>query len=176
MAWSKKIYNGLLVFWGCLICVSLFSCSVSYKFNGASINYNQIKSIQIADFPIRSTYVYAPMHAMFNNTLQDAYANQTRLSLVKRNGDLQLSGEIVEYSQFNKSISAEGYSAQTQLKITVNVRFVNTKNHSQDFERRFSATSEYDSSLQLRSVESELVDQMIKDITDQIFNATVADW
>ena len=159
-----------------MYCMLLISCSISYKFNGASINYDLIKTIQIADFPIRSAYVYAPMHAMFNNALQDAYANQTRLSLVKRNGDLQLSGEIVEYNQYNKAISAEGYSSQTQLKITVNVRFVNNKNHNQDFERRFSATSEYDSSLQLRDVESELVEQMIKDITDQIFNATVADW
>ena len=31
----------------------LSACSVSYKFNGASIDYNKTKTIQIADFPIR---------------------------------------------------------------------------------------------------------------------------
>ena len=41
---------------------------------------------------------------------------------VNRNGDLQLSGEIVEYSQFNKAVSADGFSSQVQLKMTVNVR------------------------------------------------------
>ena len=34
-----------------LLCIS---CSVSYKFNGASIDYSKTKTIQIADFPIRS--------------------------------------------------------------------------------------------------------------------------
>ena len=35
----------------------LTSCSVSYKFNGASIDYTKTKTIQIADVPIRSAYV-----------------------------------------------------------------------------------------------------------------------
>ena len=101
---------------------------------------------------------------------------QTKLRQVNRNGDLQLSGEIVEYSQFNKAVSADGFSSQVQLKMTVNVRFVNNANHNEDFEQKFSATSQYDSSQQLTAVQEELVTQMVKDIVDQIFNATVANW
>ncbi len=173
MVWNRKTFSDFFVI--CSMLLSCVACSVSYRFNGASINYDKIKTIQIADFPIRSAYVWAPMRAMFNNTLQDTYANQTRLRFVKRNGDLQLAGEIVGYDQFNKAITADGHSSQTQLKMTVNVRFVNTKDKTQ-FERRFSATAEYDSSRQLTDVQEELVTQMIKDITDQIFNATVANW
>lgn len=158
------------------VAVLLTACSVQYKFNGASINYDQIKTIQISDFPLRTALVWAPMRSIFNNQIQDIYANQTRLRQVKRKGDLQLSGEIVGYEQFNKSISAEGYASQVQLRMTVNVRFVNTKNHSQDFERWFTATSEYNSSLSLNSVQEDLVTQMVKDLADQIFNATVANW
>lgn len=163
-----------------LVCLSvamvIAACSVSYKFNGASIDYTTTHTIQIADFPLRSAYVWAPMHSMFNNSLSDIYSRQTKLTQVKRNGDLQLSGEIVEYSQFNKAVSADGYANQTQLKMTVNVRFVNNKKHADDFERRFSATAEYDASRQLTAVQEDLVTQMINDIVDQIFNATVANW
>ena len=158
------------------LCTIFIACSISYSFNGSSINYNEVKTINIDKFPIRSAYVWAPMEAMFYNTLTDAYGNKTKLQIVKRNGDLQVSGEITEYSQLNKSVSSDGYSSQTQLKITVNVRFVNTKNHSQDFEKQFAATSEYDSSRQLTDVQEELVQQIIDDIVDQIFNATVANW
>jgi ABC-type uncharacterized transport system auxiliary subunit len=154
----------------------LVACSVSYKFNGASIDYTKVKTIQLNDFPIRSTYVWAPMQSMFNNRLADVFASQTRLQQVKRNGDMVISGEIVAYDQYNKGVSASGYSSQTQLKMTVNVRFVNNANHAEDFERQFSATQDYDSSQQLNSVQEELVTQMIKDIVDQIFNATVANW
>lgn len=158
------------------VCILMTACKVSYKFNGASIDYNKTKTIQIDNFPIRSAYVWAPMQSIFQNRLTDIFASQTKLRKVKKNGDLQLSGEITGFDQYNKGISSSGYSSQVQLKMTVNVRFVNNKNHTEDFEKQFTATTEYDSSQQLTSVQEELVTQMVKDITDQIFNATVANW
>ena len=106
----------------------------------------------------------------------DEFSKKTRLQQVRRNGDLQISGEITDYTQANKSVSADGYSSQVELKMTVNVRFVNNSNHSEDFERTFSASQTYDSSQPLTSVQDDLVNQMVKDITNQIFNATVANW
>ncbi|MBO5880296.1 MAG: LptE family protein [Paraprevotella sp.] len=179
MVWIKNMMNKNRFLYGlCLVAFTmvLAACSITYKFNGASIDYTKTKTIQIAQFPIRSAYVWGPMQAIFNNQLTDIFARQTKLKQVNRNGDLQISGEIVEYNQFNKSVAADGYSAQTQLKMTVNVRFVNNQNHDEDFEQRFSATTQYDSSLQLNAVQEELVTQMVKDIVDQIFNATVANW
>ena len=157
-------------------CSLLTSCKVSYTFNGASIDYTTTMSIQIADFPVRSNYVWGPMASIFNNQLKDQYANHTKLQQVKRNGDLKLEGEITRYEQRNKSVSAEGSSAQVELSLTVNVRFTNNKKHSDDFERQFTASQSYDSNLSLNAVQEELVTQMVKDITDQIFNATVANW
>ena len=101
------------------------ACSVSYKFNGASIDYETTKTIQIDNFPLRSAYVWAPMQSIFQNKLTDLYSTQTKLKLVKKNGDLQLAGEITGFDQYNKGISSDGYSSQVQLKMTVNVRFVN---------------------------------------------------
>lgn len=165
---NKFLLLSLLVF--------LSACTISYKFNGASIDYTKTKSIQIDNFPIRSAYVWAPMQSIFQNKLTDIFASQTKLKQVKKNGDLQLAGEITGFDQFNKGVSADGYSSQIQLKMTVNVRFTNNANHAEDFEKQFSATTEYDASQQLTSVQEELVTQMTKDITDQIFNATVANW
>jgi len=159
-----------------MIAMSVVACSISYKFNGASIDYTKTKTIQINDFPIRASYVWGPMAPMFNNALKDMFANHTRLTQVKRNGDMKIEGEITQYSQRNKSVSSEGYSAQTELSITVNVRFVNNANHSLDFERQFTASQSYETTRSLNSVQEELVSQMVKDLTEQIFNATVANW
>ncbi len=159
-----------------LLALLVTACTVSYRFNGASIDYTTTKTIQIDNFPIRSAYVWAPMQSIFQNRITEVYLNQTKLRQVKKNGDLQLAGEIVAFDQFNKSISSEGYSSQVQLKMTVNVRFVNNKKHTDDFEKQFTATSEFDASQQLNAVQEELVTQMTKDIVDQIFNATVANW
>ncbi len=161
----------------CLLLTVMSACSIEfYKFNGASIDYTKTKTIQIDNFPIRSAYVWTPMQSIFQNRLTDIFAQQTKLRQVKRGGDLQLAGEITGFDQFNKGISSDGYSSQVQLKMTVNVRFTNNANHKEDFERQFSATAEYDATKQLVSVQEELVTQMTRDITDQIFNATVANW
>lgn len=160
-----------------LVAMTWISCAFSgYKFNGASIDYTKTKTIQIADFHIRSSYVWGPMGPMFNNQLKDEFASHTKLSQVKRNGDLKIEGEITQYSQRNKSVSADGSSAQTELSITVNVRFTNNANHNEDFERQFTASKSYETTQSLASVQEELVTQMIKDLTEQIFNATVANW
>lgn len=159
------------------VCLLLWACSFEgYKFNGASIDYTKTKTIQINDFPIRSAYVWSPMGPIFNNKLRDLFVTQTKLTQVKRNADLKIEGEITRYDQRNKSVSADGYSAQTELTMTVNVRFTNNVNHSQDFERQFTASTTYDTTQSLSSVQEELVTQMSNDIADQIFNATMANW
>lgn len=173
---GKKSGSALLSLLVCIAIITVTSCSISYKFNGASIDYSKTKTIQIADFPIRSSYVWGPMASIFNNQLKDIYANHTRLIQVKRNGEMKVEGEITRYEQRNKAVSSEGYSAQTELSMTVNVRFTNNANHSEDFERQFTATSTYETTQSLNSVQEELVTQMVKEITDQIFNATVANW
>ena len=144
--------------------------------SGASIDYDKTKTIQIADFPLRSSYVWGPMGPMFNSQLRELFNNQTRLIQVRRDGDLKLEGEITQYQQRNKSVSADGYSAQTELSMTVNVRFTNTKNHNEDFERQFTATQTYETTRSLSAVQEELVTLMCEDISTQIFNATVANW
>lgn len=159
-----------------LVTITLTACRVSFTMNGASIDYTKTKTIEIADFPIRANYIWGPMQTIFNNELKDIFASHTRLDQVKRNGDLKIEGEITQYQQRNKSVSSEGYSAQTELSMTVNVRFTNNTDHKQDFERSFSAAASYETTQSLNAVQEELVTQMVKEITDQIFNATVANW
>lgn len=159
-----------------LILMLLPSCSLpKYSFTGTNINYDLIKTIQIDKVANRAPYGWAPMEAMLNNKLQDVYANQTRLRLVKRGGDLHVAGEITGYDQYNKGISADGYASQVQLRMTVNIRFTNAKTNV-NWEKQFSATSQYDATQQLTSVQERLVTEMVNDICDQIFNATVGDW
>jgi hypothetical protein len=158
--------------------VCLTACSISYKFNGASIDYTKVKTISFETFPSRSAgFVWGPMENLFNTALQDIYLQQTALQQVNRDGDLQLSGEITNYDAFNKGVGADGYSTMAELRMTVRVNFSNKATPQDNFEnQQFTASREYDASQQLSAVQDELVNQMIKDIVEQIFNATVANW
>lgn len=174
MDWIKKMMRAFALI---SLLVLVNACSVSYKFNGASINYDKVKTISIADFPIRSgTFVYAPLATNFNQALKDIYVLQTRLKLQKGKTDLQIEGEITDYNQYNQAVKADGYSSEVKLSITVNVRYVNNTNHQDDFEQKFTAYRTFDASKGLNAVQDELIEQMVKEIADQIFNATVANW
>ena len=158
--------------------VCLTACSISYKFNGASIDYTKVKTISFETFPNRSAgFVWGPMENLFNTALQDIYLQQTALQQVNRDGDLQLSGEITNYDAFNNGVGDDGYSTMAELRMTVRVNFSNKATPQDNFEnQQFTASREYDASQQLSAVQDELVNQMIKDIVEQIFNATVANW
>ncbi len=163
-----------------LIVLAIFvffqSCTISYKFNGASIDYTKTKSISIVDFPNTAELIYPPLAQEFTETLRDTYSKQTRLQLLKRGGDMNIEGEIIGYQLTPMAISADSYSAETKLTMTVKVRFTNNKNPEEDFEKSYIAYQTFDSSRMLSEVQDELMKTMVKEIAENIYNDTVARW
>ena len=159
-----------------LLSLMVVSCTISYKFNGSSIDYTKTKSISITDFPNTAELVYPPLSQEFSEALRDSYTKSTRLQLLKRGGDLHLEGEIVGYQLTPLAISADSYASQTKLTLTIKVRFTNLKNPEEDFEKSYTSFQTFDSSLLLTSVQDALMKLMIADIVDNIYNDTVAKW
>ncbi|HRZ98307.1 MAG TPA: LptE family protein [Paludibacter sp.] len=152
------------------------SCSISYKFNGASIDYSKTKTISISDFPNTADLVYQPLSQEFSEKLRDTYAKQTRLQLLKKGGDLNLEGEITGYQLTPMAISADTYASQTKLTLTIMVRFTNVKLPDDDFEKSYSVYRTFDSNVMLTTIQDELLKEIIEEITDNIYNDTVAKW
>ena len=165
--------RNLLVFLGLLIATA---CSISSKFNGASIDYTKVKTIMISDFTNQASYVNPTLAPEFTEELKDIYIRQTRLEQVTSNGDLALEGEVTGYDFTPMAVKEDALASQTRLTITVRVRYMNNTNPDEDFEQSFSAYREFDSNLMLQQVESSLCAEIIEEIVDQVYNATVANW
>ena len=118
--------------------VLLTACSVSYTFNGASIDYTKVKTITIKDFPNQAPMVYPPLAQQFTEGLKDIYVRQTRLSMVRDNGDLEIEGEITGYDLAALAVQEDALSSRTKLTITVKVRYTNRTNSEEDFEQTSS--------------------------------------
>lgn len=159
-----------------VLSVIMAGCTISYKFNGASIDYTKVKTISIKDFPNQAPLVYPPLSQQFTEGVKDIYVRQTRLSLVRDNGDLELEGEITGYDLTPMAVKEDAYSSKTKLTITVKVRYTNRTNADEDFEQSFSAYREFDSNVMLQDVQDELCTEIIEEIADQIYNSTVANW
>ena len=168
----NKIKIGLF----CLVGVLVTACTISYKFNGASIDYTKIKSISIKDFPNQAPLVYPPLAQSFTEALKDIYTRQTRLQMLNENGDLDLEGEITGYDLTPMAVKEDAYASQTKLTITIRVRYSNRVNPEEDFEQSFSAYREFDATQMLQYVQDQLCEEIVDELVDQIYNATVANW
>jgi hypothetical protein len=162
--------------WFLFLMTGLTSCLISYKFNGSTIDYTKIKTITITDFPNHAALIYPPLASNFSESLKDAFTQKTRLVPVPRNGDLQIEGEITGYDLISMGISSSGESMETKLQITVNVRFTNTVNPSENFEQRFTAFQVFLNTQTIDQVQSQLNELIIEELVDMIYNRSVANW
>jgi hypothetical protein len=169
-----KILHKTGLLW--IVCVICLSCSISYKFNGASIDYTKVSSISIKDFPNMAALVYPPLSQKFTEELKDKYTRQTKLKILRENGDLNLEGEIINYTLTPQAVKEDAYASQTRLSITIRVRYTNNTNPEEDFEQTFSAYQDFSNENTIEQVQEQLSQEIIKEIIDQIFNQTVANW
>lgn len=159
-----------------LIVLSLMAsgCGV-YSMTGASIPPDA-KTVSVAFFPNKAQLVVATLSPIFTETLQDEFINQTNLELIERNGDLALEGEIVEYRTRPVAIQGDQTAALNRLTIAVNVRFVNRYEPDKDFEQKFTQFIEYDSEINLVSVQDEYITTLTDMLANDIFNKAVINW
>lgn len=159
-----------------IICLlfNISSCGI-YSFTGGDTG--NAKTIQINYFPNNAPLVEPGLSQKFTQALQDLFLTQTNLSLVNTNGDLFFEGEITNYRVTPMTATAEQTAAQSRLTIVVNVRFYNTLDPKKDFEKSFSHFYDFDATQQLvGSVLDTALEEIFDRITQDIFNASVADW
>jgi len=164
------------VFIAFIVSMTFQGCG-SYSFTGADIDYSTIKTFQVNYFINNAPIVEPGIDRTFTIKLQDLLLNQTNLDLVNNNGDLIFEGEIVEYYIAPITATSQSTAAQNRLTISVNVQFYNTKEELKDFEQRFSFYFDYSGSTQLTgSQRDEAIDIIYERITQDIFNASLANW
>ena len=174
MQLQRHTLSSCILLLGALFLLS--GCVISYKFNGASIDYTKVKTISVADFTNNAALVYPPLAVNLTDGIKDLYQRQTRLEQVRRGGNLELEGEITGYQLTPMAVSADSYAAETKLTITIKVRFTNNVAPEESFEKTYSAYQTFDASQMLSDVQDELCSTMITEIAEQIYNDTVAKW
>jgi len=165
---NKVLFALLLIF------ITTESCGI-YSFTGGSTG--DAKTIQIDYFPNNATLVEPTVSKTFTDALQDLFLRQTNLSLTSTGGDLHLEGEIIDYKVIPISATADQTAAQNRLNLSVRVRFYNKLIEEDDFERTFSFYSDFDANQQLTGTALEdALNEIFERITQDIFNASVAQW
>lgn len=172
---SKMSRLSLTSLLGVSLMLMQFACKPSYSFTGASISPD-VETVSIDFFPSYAPLAPPIAGQFFTEALKDIFLSQTNLTLVKSNGDLQFTGAIVNYNNAPVAIQGDERAALTRVTMTVKVKFVNTKDESQNFETNFSRFEDFETSRDLSSVEQELLTSINDQLTQDIFNKAVTNW
>lgn len=172
-----KIKFFSIILFELLIITLLPSCKVGYSFSGASIAPD-VKTVSIKTFQNVAPLAQPTLSQTFTESLKDIFITQTNLSLVEKGGDLQFEGKITGYNVTPVAIQGNQLSTASlnRLTVTVQVKFINTKDEKQNFEQSFSRFTDFDASRNLSSVENELIKDINSQLSQDIFNRAVTNW
>ena len=155
------------------------SCLLSscwwYSFSGMSIPPS-VSSVSIAYIENKAQLVYPPLSNLLTEKLKDKFIKMTKLELKDEGGDFSFEGEITQYENSTMGFTAEEVGALNRLTITVKIYFKSVEK-GKSFEKTFSKYEDYSSEKSLNDVEAGLVDQIVEQLVEDIFNAAAAsDW
>lgn len=154
---------------------SFAGCKIKYSFTGASIS-PEVKTVSVQYFQNRASIVNPTLSQEFTDALKDKIKGQTSLTFVNDLGDVNFEGEITDYKTSPMAITGDDRAALNRFTVSIRVKYTNRLDVDQDFEKVFSRYQDYDSTHDLSSVEEELVELIINDITEDIFNDAFVNW
>jgi hypothetical protein len=160
------------------IIISGISCKVEYSFNGASIS-PQVKTISIQYFQNRASLVQPGLSQGLTDALIDKCKAQTKLSFingVNSTGDVSFEGEISDYNTRPLTVGADAKAAMNRFTISVKVKFTNVIEPQYSYDKTFSRYQDYDSNRNLSDVEGTLVELIVEQLIEDIFNAAFVNW
>jgi len=151
------------------------SCKVSYSFSGVNIS-PEVRTYTVEYFPNRAAIVQAQLSQEFTNALMDKIQSNTSLEMTSDGGDVVFSGEITNYVTRPTAITGEETAARNRLTITVRVKYTNYIEPDLDYDSSFSRYEDYDASQNLADVENELIELILENLIEDIFNKAFVSW
>lgn len=170
MNFGKKIILLLIVFAGVFA-----SCKVKYSLSGATIP-PEAKTISVGFFTNNTTLGAPSLSQRFTERLRDMVSSQTNLALVSSGGDLMFEGSLVDYNVAPVAIQATDQAALNRLTITVNVKYTNRFDATKSFDQNFTRFADFSSSKSISAVEADLVAEIFRQLTEDIFNRAFNNW
>ncbi len=158
-----------------VVLVSFIFFSGCYSFKDVSIP-PEVKTARVNYIENRATYINPQLSPQLTDRLRQKINNQTRLTLVQgEDAHYDISGEIRSYNVTTSGISDQ-QAASNRLQITVHIVFKNRLDEKANFEADVSRNFDFNASLSLQDAERQQSDDILKNLTDEIFNRIFSNW
>lgn len=147
-----------------------------YTLNDVSIDYTKVKTIKLFTIENKASYVNPQLSPKLYEKLSQKFVNSTKLT--RTNNDDAHYQIIATITGYNPSQTV-GISAQqaTTNRLTVSVHVVLKKtleNKSEEFD--VTRNADFSANLSLQQAEGQLLDELVRNLTDEIFNHIFSNW
>lgn len=157
-----------------IVFASAFSGCGVYSFTGASI---EGKTVNIHVFENRAPNVVPTLSATLTDKIRSRILSQTGLAPQNsETADYDLQGQITMYQVSVSGVQQTQQASQNRLTIAVNVVFTNRLNEKASFTQTFTRFADFPATQTVQSVEASLIDEIGKQIADDIFNKAFVNW
>lgn len=143
--------------------------------NGASIPV-EAKTVSVGFFANNTSLGAPSLSQRFTEKLRDVVSQQTNLALMPKDGDLQFEGYISDYAVTPVAIQSNDQASLNRLTITVKVTYVNKFEAAKNFEGNFTRYADFKSTENISAKEPELVQEIYRQLTEDIFNRAFNNW
>ncbi len=153
--------------------LSLSSCGV-YSFTGTNVDAD---SINIGYIENQARLASPYLSPEITQRLKDRVQNLTKLQILDIDStDLSLTGVVTTYKVEVTSLQNVDQATQNRLKIGVEMTYKNNKEPKDDFTKNFERFADFSADVTLQEVETQLIDEIVELLVNDIFNAAFANW
>ena len=157
--------------------MSLVSCTTcKYGFKDAAPIPVEIKTFRVNYLENKAQYVNTQLSPQLTEQVKQKIRNTTRLSQTNNDdAHYDISGFVSQYYTTTVSISNNN-SSGNRLTVGFHLVFKNTLDETKSFEADLLRTFDFSASLSLQDAERTLNTDIVKNITDEIFNKIFSNW
>ncbi|HLO81085.1 MAG TPA: LPS assembly lipoprotein LptE [Chitinophagaceae bacterium] len=135
----------------------------------------EVKTVKVNYITNEARYVNPQLSPKLTDKLRQKIVNQTRLSQTNSEAHYEISGKITDYSVSTSGISNQ-QSASNNLNVSVHIIFVNRLDNTKNFEADITRNFPFSASLSLTQAEQQLANDIINNLSDEIFNRIFSNW
>jgi len=163
---------GILMFL-CCVGMGMAGCGV-YSLSGASI---EGKTINMHNLENRAPNVVPALSATLTEKIRNRILAQTGLAAVNTDqADYDMQGTITNYSVSITGLQGQTQASQNRLTISVEIDFKNRKDEKASFKHTFSRFADFSANQQLQAVENMLIEEIARQLAEDIFNKAFVNW
>lgn len=146
-----------------------------YTFKDVSIP-PEIQTVRVNIFENRARYVNPQLAPQLTERLRQKINNQTRLKQTEdSDADYDIYCKITNYSVSTSGISNQ-QSASNRLTVNVQIAVKNNKNAKENIDATAQTQIDFAASLSLQQAEANLMEDILRNLTDEIFNRIFSKW